>query len=89
MKMQAKKRKYRGRYRAMAEDRATKADIENIIVLLDNFAAGDVGRLKVQVSQEQAAGTTERHYHHGRCDIGSPWASGECFDAAEADCDRY
>ena len=26
-------------------------------------------------------------YHHGRCDIGSPYAKGECFDAPLSDCD--
>ncbi len=71
-----------------ADAGAANEDIGNLIALLDNFAAGDTSRMKIAVSGEQEAGTSRRSYHYGRCDIGSPWASGECYDAPEADCDR-
>ncbi len=63
-------------------------DIENILELLDGFATGGESRMKLRMSEQQAAGTAEKTHHHGRCDIGSPWATGECFDAPENDCDR-
>lgn len=63
------------------------SDIETILGILDDFAAGSESRMKLKMSELQAEGTAEKVYHHGRCDIGSPWASGECLDAPEADCD--
>jgi len=62
-------------------------DIEAIMRLLDEFAAGGESRMKVQVSQTQPAGTVSKVHHHGRCDVGSPWATGECYDAPEGECD--
>ena len=37
--------------------------------------------LFLKMSDELAEGQTQRVYHHGRCDIGSPWACGNAFDA--------
>lgn len=58
-------------------------ELEDLIELLDNFAKSETGRLKVSVSEELEAGTVERKYHHGRCDINSPWACGAAFDVLE------
>lgn len=65
----------------------SQEDIENVLNILDGFASGGEGRMKLRMSDVQDAGTVSKVHHHGRCDIGSPWATGECFDAPEADCD--
>lgn len=52
-------------------------DIENIIKLLDEKTEAGVGRIKVNVSENQVEGSVEEVHHHGRCDVGSPWATGK------------
>ena len=61
---------------------ANEKDIENIINLLDGKTSGGVDRINLRVAQDEAGGEV---YHHGRCDVGSPWANGtvgnpECKD---------
>ena len=68
----------------MSEQMNSK-DIENMIKLLDGFAQSEESRLKIYTSEEMAQGETTKQYHHGRCDIGSPWAKGLCFDVLEDD----
>lgn len=58
-------------------------NLEQIIEMLDGFAASDAGRLKINISDEFKQGEVKREYHHGRCDIGSPWARGCSFDVLE------
>lgn len=58
-------------------------DVDNLVGILDSFADSNVGRLKLKVSDESPKGTIYKQYHHGRCDIGSPWAKGESFDVLE------
>ena len=58
-------------------------DIDNLLAIFDNFAASDTGRLKILMSEDVEPESTKRAYHHGRCDIGSPWAKGEAFDVLE------
>ena len=43
-------------------------------------------RIKVETSEEVADGAVKKAYHHGRCDVGSPFATGKLFDAEESDC---
>lgn len=50
--------------------------ISEIIELLDQHMEGDTARLTLRVSDEVADGTVKEQYHHGRCDVGSPWALG-------------
>ncbi len=64
-------------------------DIEKIINILDNFAKSDAGRLKLNMSEELESGQTKQIHHHGRCDIGSPWAKGQAFDVLEEDITNY
>lgn len=59
------------------------ANLEQIIAMLDGFASSDASRLKLEVSDEYNKGEVKRQYHHGRCDIGSPWAKGCAFDVLE------
>ena len=65
------------------ESDVSAVDIENMVNILDNFASSDAGRLKIKVSDSVKAGKSERIYHHGRCDIGSPFAKGDAFDVLE------
>ncbi|MBQ1193409.1 MAG: hypothetical protein IIX45_04750 [Lachnospiraceae bacterium] len=59
-------------------------DIDNLVGILDSFADSNVERLKLKVSDESQKGSIiDKQYHHGRCDIGSPWAKGESFDVLE------
>lgn len=58
-------------------------ELEQIIAMLDGFAASGESRLKIDTSDEIAQGKSRRQYHHGRCDIGSPWARGCAFDVLE------
>ena len=50
--------------------------IEEMIEMIDGKMESGVGRLKVQFTEEQEQGTVKEQYHHGRCDVGSPWAKG-------------
>lgn len=63
--------------------RTDETDIDAIIGLLDQMTMGGDSRMKVNVVQNAQPGRAERVYHHGRCDIGSPWAKGQAFDVLE------
>lgn len=52
-------------------------DIENIIELLDSHMENGTGRLNLHVDDSVARGDVSERYHHGRCDVGSVWATGE------------
>lgn len=52
-------------------------EIDDIVKMLDSKTTGGVSRIKVEVSEKQKEGTVSTKYHHGRCDVGSPWATGE------------
>ncbi|MCR5418247.1 MAG: hypothetical protein K6E84_04965 [Lachnospiraceae bacterium] len=60
----------------MSKEEISKQDIEDMIALIDGKMDSGVSRLKVKVSDELKAGTVKEQYHHGRCDVGSPWAKG-------------
>lgn len=61
----------------------SETDVDNIVALLDSYAQKGDGRIKIQMSDELEEGTSKREYHHGRCDVGSPWAKGQSFDMEE------
>ena len=48
--------------------------------MLDEKTATGVSRIKVLVDEEQAAEAVKEVYHHGRCDVGSPFASGKLYN---------
>lgn len=62
------------------------SEVDDVIRMLDNMADGGVSRIKVETSGEVAEGEVRKAYHHGRCDVGSPFATGKLFDAEESDC---
>ena len=51
-------------------------DINEIIRMLDEKTTTGVSRIKVLVDEELAPKSVKEAYHHGRCDVGSPWADG-------------
>ncbi len=58
-------------------------EIEDIINMLDGLTDKEVSRIKISVSDNLDPGETKKEYHHGRCDIGSPWARGCSFDVLD------
>lgn len=51
-------------------------DVENIIELLDSRMESGTSRINLHVEDTVADGEVREMYHHGRCDVGSPWAKG-------------
>lgn len=64
------------------EDAQANGDIDALIALLDGRTQAGDSRIKVDVVEGQGQ-VVDRKYHHGRCDIGSPWACGTAFDVLE------
>lgn len=52
-------------------------DIENIINFLDEKMGAGVSRINLHVDDTVEEGNIAEAYHHGRCDVGSVWATGE------------
>ncbi len=52
-------------------------DVDSIISILDEMCASGSSRIKMNVTDEQDQGSVTKEYHHGRCDVGSPWATGK------------
>ena len=61
----------------------TEQEIENIINILDSKVEAGASRIKINMTDEQEANSVKEVYHHGRCDVGSPWAKGKSFDVLE------
>ncbi len=59
--------------------------VDDVIRMLDNMAESGVSRIKVEISEEVTDGAFKKAYHHGRCDVGSPFATGKLFDAKESE----
>lgn len=59
------------------------SDIDRVMDMLDRMTREGVSRIKVEMSEELEEGSTEKTYHHGRCDVGSPFATGKLYDLAE------
>lgn len=60
------------------------SDQDEVIRMLDAMTRAGVSRIKVEVSDTVKEGRTEKAYHHGRCDVGSPFATGKLFDLEES-----
>lgn len=61
-------------------------EIDDVIRMLDNMAEDGISRIKVETSEQVADGEVKKAYHHGRCDVGSPFATGKLFDLEEPGC---
>lgn len=62
-------------------------EIENITEMLDRLTQSGVSRMKIETAEEMAEGEMKKSYHHGRCDVGSPFATGKLFDLEDPGCD--
>ena len=58
-------------------------DVDEIIGMLDHLTDSGVSRMKIETSEEQPEGDMKKAYHHGRCDVGSPFATGRLYDLGE------
>ena len=59
------------------------SQLEDVIKMLDSMTEAGVSRIKVDVSDDVEEGMPQKAYHHGRCDVGSPFATGKLFDLEE------
>lgn len=59
------------------------SDIDELIKMLDTMTKDEVGRIKVETSGQMEEGEVKKAYHHGRCDVGSPFATGKLYDLEE------
>ena len=53
---------------------------DDLIAALDLMMDSGVSRLKIDMSEEVSEGSFEKKYHHGRCDVGSPFATGKLYN---------
>lgn len=67
----------------MEEKNINEKEIDDIVNMLDGFIDKNVSRFKITTSEEMEEGEIKEVYHHGRCDVGSPWAKGCSFDVLE------
>ncbi len=49
---------------------------EELIKVIEGQMKKGAARLKVEFSDQLEEGEKREVYHHGRCDVGSPWALG-------------
>lgn len=64
------------------------SQVDDIIALLDRRMEGGVSRLTFSVSDEFEREEIKEQYHHGRCDVGSPWAKGTVPNCDSVDIDE-
>ena len=62
-------------------------NIDELINMIDGKMENGVSRLKVGFSEELESGEKKEAYHHGRCDVGSPWATGTVGNCDAIDSD--
>ncbi len=57
-------------------------DVEALIALLDDYSQAGGSRMRLDIVEGEGEIISQK-YHHGRCDVGSPWACGTAFDVIE------
>ncbi len=57
-------------------------DADALTALLDQYMQSGESRIRVNVVEGDGQ-LVSHEYHHGRCDVGSPWARGCAFDVLE------
>lgn len=72
----------KGVVKGKLDNRVNEQDIEALIAMIDEYNESGGSRLKVNVVEGEGA-IVDKKYHHGRCDVGSPWAAGRAFDVLE------
>ena len=63
-----------------------KENIDEVIKMLDGMVTNEISRMKIETSSEMEEGVSRKVSHHGRCDVGSPFASGKLFDLEAPEC---
>jgi len=63
------------------------SEIDDLINMIDGKMNSGVSRLKVGFSEEVEEGQRKEAYHLGRCDVGSPWATGTVGNCDAVDTD--
>ena len=63
------------------------SEIDDLINMIDGKMNSGVSRLKVGFSEEVEEGKKKEAYHLGRCDVGSPWATGTVGNCDAVDTD--
>ena len=63
------------------------SEIDDLIYMIDGKMNSGVSRLKVGFSEEVEEGQKKEAYHLGRCDVGSPWATGTVGNCDAVDTD--
>ena len=63
------------------------SEIDDLINMIEGKMNDGVSRLKVGFSEELPDGQKKEVYHHGRCDVGSPWATGTVGNCDAIDVD--
>ncbi len=51
-------------------------DVNELVDMIDGKMSSGVSRLSIGFSEDLNTGVKKESYHHGRCDVGSPWAKG-------------
>lgn len=51
-------------------------DVNELVDMIDGKMSSGVSRLSIGFSKDLNTGVKKESYHHGRCDVGSPWAKG-------------
>ena len=67
---------------------AMQEDIDAVIALLDGYTTAGDSRIKVNVvdgKNTEKGEVISRQYHHGKCDVGTPWACGFTDDNKSGD----
>lgn len=59
------------------------SDLDKVMEMLDFMTEAGVSRINVEMSDTVQEGTFQKAYHHGRCDVGSPFATGQLYDLEE------
>jgi len=60
-------------------------EIDDFINIIESQMSGGVSRLKVYQSENLEEDEVKKAYHHGRCDVGSPWAKGTVINCDAVD----
>ncbi|MBR6477736.1 MAG: hypothetical protein IKS85_04750 [Lachnospiraceae bacterium] len=69
----------------MKSNETEDLSIDELVQMIDQKMQTGVGRLSIGFSDLQEAGTKKEQYHHGRCDVGSPWARGTVSNCDSTD----
>ena len=60
-------------------------EIDEVLRMIDSSMEKGVSRLHIEVTEELPEETVEKEYHHGRCDVGSPFARGTVTNCESVD----